>query len=48
MDKRELAYAKQSVLATRDWDVFQAILRRVTRTVARKGAGGPRRGASGN
>ncbi|MGB3211205.1 MAG: hypothetical protein WBB19_10915 [Desulforhopalus sp.] len=27
MDKRELAYAKQTVLAVKDWDAFQNVLR---------------------
>ena len=28
MDKRELAYAKQAVLIVKDWDIFQAIIRK--------------------
>ena len=28
MHTEELAFAKQGLLATRDWDVFQAILRK--------------------
>ena len=28
MDKRELAYAKQSAVATNNWDVFQVIIRK--------------------
>ncbi len=31
MDKRELAFAKQAVLATRDWDTYRAIIRRCLR-----------------
>jgi len=27
MDKRELAYAKQTLLAVKDWDAFQDVLR---------------------
>ena len=27
MDKRELAYAKQTLLAVKDWDSFQNVLR---------------------
>ena len=27
MDKRELAYTKQTVLAVKDWDSFQDVLR---------------------
>ncbi|MBW1635855.1 MAG: hypothetical protein JRJ68_06225 [Deltaproteobacteria bacterium] len=27
MDKRELAYARQAVLAVKDWEIFQAIIR---------------------
>ncbi|MBC8318205.1 MAG: hypothetical protein H8E41_09885 [Desulfobulbaceae bacterium] len=29
MDKRELAYAKQSALATQSWDIFQTVIRKV-------------------
>jgi hypothetical protein len=28
MLKNEIAFAKQALLSTRDWDTFQAILRR--------------------
>ncbi|MEE4243187.1 MAG: hypothetical protein V2I36_17120 [Desulfopila sp.] len=28
MMKNEIAFAKQAVLTTRDWDTFQAILRK--------------------
>lgn len=28
MSQKELVYAKKCVLATRDWDTFQAILRK--------------------
>ncbi len=28
MTKNELAYAKQAALATKDWDTYQAILRK--------------------
>ena len=27
MDKRELAYAKQTLFAVKDWDAFQNVLR---------------------
>jgi hypothetical protein len=27
MDRKELAYAKQTVLAVKDWDAFQDVLR---------------------
>ncbi len=27
MDKRELAYTKQTLLAVKDWDAFQDVLR---------------------
>ncbi len=27
MDKKELAYAKQTLLAVKDWDAFQDVLR---------------------
>jgi hypothetical protein len=27
MDKRELAYTKQTMLAVKDWDAFQDVLR---------------------
>jgi len=27
MDKRELAYAKQTLLTVKDWDAFQKVLR---------------------
>jgi len=27
MDKRELAYARQAVIAVKDWDIFQAVIR---------------------
>jgi hypothetical protein len=27
MDKRELAYAKQTLFAVKDWDAFQDVLR---------------------
>lgn len=33
MDKRELAYAKQSVLATQNWDIFQTVIRQVLKPV---------------
>jgi len=28
MDKRELAFLKQSALAVKDWDIFQVIIRK--------------------
>ncbi len=28
MTRNELAYAKQALLSTKDWDTFQAILRK--------------------
>ena len=28
MDKRERAYAKQSAVATKSWDIFQVIIRK--------------------
>jgi hypothetical protein len=31
MDNREIAFTKQAVLATKDWDTYQAILRRCLR-----------------
>ena len=31
MDKKELAYAKQSVVATKNWDIFQVVMRKVLR-----------------
>jgi hypothetical protein len=33
MDKRELAYAKQSVLATPNWDIFQTVIRKVLKPI---------------
>ena len=27
MDRKELAYAKQTVLNVKDWDAFQAVIR---------------------
>ncbi len=27
MDKKELAYAKQTLVAVKDWDAFQAVIR---------------------
>lgn len=34
MDEKELAYAKQGALATRNWDCFQRVIRRCLRTRA--------------
>lgn len=34
MDKRELAYAKQSAVATKNWDVFQVIIRKTLKSGA--------------
>jgi hypothetical protein len=31
MDKKELAYAKQTVTAVKDWDAYQAVIRSITR-----------------
>ncbi len=31
MEKNELAFAKQALLATRDWDTYQAIIRKCLR-----------------
>jgi hypothetical protein len=31
MDNREIAFTKQAALATRDWDTYQAILRKCLR-----------------
>ena len=33
MDKRELAYAKQSALATPNWDIFQIVIRKVLKPI---------------
>lgn len=34
MDKREIAYTKQCVLATKDWDVYQVIIRKCIKSGA--------------
>lgn len=34
MDKRELAYAKQSALATPNWDIFQIVIRKVLKPIS--------------
>jgi hypothetical protein len=31
MDNREIAFTKQAALATKDWDTYQAILRKCLR-----------------
>ncbi len=31
MDKRELAFTKQAIMSTKDWDVYQAIMRKCLR-----------------
>ena len=31
MDKKELAYLKQTVLTLKDWDLFQAVMRVITK-----------------
>ena len=31
MENRELAFTKQAIMATRDWDTFQAIIRKCLR-----------------
>ncbi len=36
MEKKELAFAKQCALATKDWDVFQAILRKCLKDTGRQ------------
>lgn len=33
MDRKELAYVKQTIFAVRDWDAFQAVLRTWARLV---------------
>jgi hypothetical protein len=33
MDKRELAYVKQTIFAVKDWDAFQDVLRFWSRLV---------------
>jgi len=33
MDKKELAFAKQAILSTKDWDIYQAIIRKCLRGV---------------
>jgi len=38
MDKRELAYAKQSALATPNWDIFQTVIRKVLKPIPDDGA----------
>ena len=35
MEKNELAFAKQAILATRDWDTYQAIIRKCLRIPGR-------------
>ncbi len=43
MEKKELAYAKQSVLYVKDWDVFQSVIRsckKMTCSTAVSGIGG--------
>ncbi len=34
MDKKELAYAKQTVLVVKDWDAFQAVIRSLARILS--------------
>ena len=31
MENKELAFAKQAILATKDWDTYQAIIRKCLR-----------------
>lgn len=31
MDKKELAYVKQTVSSVKDWDAYQAVIRHLTR-----------------
>lgn len=33
MDKRELAYAKQTLFAVKDWDAFQNVLRFISKLI---------------
>ncbi len=33
MDRKELAYAKQALLAIKDWDAFQAVIRTWSRVM---------------
>jgi hypothetical protein len=33
MDKRELAYAKQSALTTSNWNIFQIVIRKVLKPI---------------
>jgi hypothetical protein len=33
MDKRELAYAKQTLFAVKDWDAFQDVLRFLSKLI---------------
>ena len=35
MDRKELAYAKQAVMAIKDWDAFQAVIRGWARLMKR-------------
>ena len=35
MDRKELAYAKQAVMAIKDWDAFQAVIRGWSRLMKR-------------
>ncbi len=34
MDRKELAYAKQTVCAVKDWDAFQAVIRSLARILS--------------
>lgn len=36
MSTRELVFTKQSLLITKDWDTYQAILRKCLRTVPKR------------
>ncbi len=40
MDKRELAYAKQTLFAVKDWDAFQNVLRFLSKLIKPKTATG--------
>jgi len=34
MDRKELAYAKQTVCTVKDWDAFQAVIRSLARILS--------------
>jgi hypothetical protein len=37
MNSKELAYAKQGALAAKNWDTFQAVMRKSLKTVVSQG-----------